>query len=194
MSFWKTLGVGVAALGPWGPAVAAGAVVAVVVPGILDANEALDARDACEAEEKAARVKAAKEQKKLEKMVKALKKSEKKAGAMDEYFDLVIALVAMGMATASCDGKVDPAEVDEIEEFVAGIVLGRAPANVKRKIKSLKNSPPNLKTAMSLARKLESPDWSMFESVIEVVAISDGVVKKEEDALLEAFRQLQKAS
>ena len=184
MSFWKIVGAAasVAVLGPLGPVI--------VLPTILGRDE----KDSSEAEVEAARLKAAKQQKKLEKMVKALKKAEEKAGAMDEYFDLVVALFAMGMATASCDGEVDPAEVTEIDEVVAGIAQTRLPANVKRKIKSLKDSPPNLKTAMSLARKLESPDWSMFESVIELVAISDGVVTKEEDALLEAFRQLQKAS
>ena len=119
----------------------------------------------------------------------ALKEAEEKLHDDKSYFQLLIALFAVGMATAVADGDASDEEMADLEEFVAGIGHSNLPPHVKGAITRLRNSPPNFATAMKHVSKLENVDLGLFESVIEIVSASDGMVSKQEMALLTAFRQ-----
>ena len=131
----------------------------------------------------------AKLQIKTEKFIASLKDAKEKLKGTSSYFQLLIALFAVGIATANADGEISKEELTDLEEFTAGIAFSHLPANVKESILYLKKNPPSFNTAMIHVKKLENIDLSLFESVIEVVSASDGRVTEEERAFLAAFRE-----
>lgn len=199
MGFWKVLG-GVAAgvgvvsalpvAGPIGAVTAVGAVVGASIGGLAGAAEsAIDAEEKEDARRSGVRAATAKYERKIRKLVAALKEAEYRLHDDKSYFQLLIALFAVGMATANADGHISDEERADLEEFVAGIGHSYLPQHVKTIITRLKNYPPTFTTAMKHVSKLENVDLSLFESVIEVVSASDGKVTEEETALLSAFRK-----
>lgn len=199
MGFWKVLG-GVAAgigavaclpvLGAVGAVTLVGAVVGGTVGavgGMIASSSEEEEKESCarEGERKAT----AKYEKKVEKLVNALKEVGDRLKDDQSYFRLLIALFAVGMATANADGKISEEELQELEEFTAGIGCSKLPSHVKGMITKLKNTPPSFNTAMNYVKKAGGVDLSLFEAVIEVVAASDGRVDEQEKALLAAFRE-----
>ncbi len=217
MGFWKVLGyatggavvgVGAVAAAPFtgggsllgaatlatslagaaGVATATGAGVAVAggVAGkvIADMEEEEKASERRAGERKAT----AKYNQKVKKLDSALEVACGKLSDDKSYFQLLISLVAIGMATANADGEVSREELEELEEFTAGIAHSHLPEHVKKTIVELKKNPPTFNTAMEHVNKLgNNIDLKLFESVIEVISSSDGYVSKEEKALLSAF-------
>ncbi len=104
------------------------------------------------------------------------------------FFQLIIALFAIGMATANADGYITEEEMKELDEFVLGIAKTELPDHIKDIITNLRNNPPSFNTAMEYVKKLgDNIDIRLFESVIKLIAISDGYFSRDEQALLEAF-------
>lgn len=199
MGFWKILGgiaAGVGAVvalpvaGPIGAVTAVGAAVGATVGGLAGAAaSAIDDEEIEDARRSGERTATAKYEKKVEKLVDALKEAEERLHDDKSYFQLLIALFAVGMATANADGNISDEEMADLEEFTAGIGHSNLPPHVKGMITRLKNNPPNFNTAMKYVSKLDDIDLKLFESVIEVVSASDGKVTEEEVAFLNAFRQ-----
>jgi len=127
---------------------------------------------------------------KVEKLVAALQNAEKKLKDYNTYNQLLIALFAVGMATANADGDITEEEVADLDEFIGGIAHINLPAHVKETIKKLKDNPPNFQTAMGYVNKLPEVNFTLFESVIEVISASDNNVTGKEIAILSAFRQI----
>ena len=127
---------------------------------------------------------------KVEKLESALKETLQKLEDDKIYFQLLIALFAIGMATANADGEITNEELEELNEFVGGIANSKFPPHVKDMITRLRNNPPTFNTAMQYVKKLETVvDMKMFEYVIELVARSDGYFSRDEKALLFAFKK-----
>ena len=176
--------------GPIGAVTAVGAAVGAAAGGLAGAaSSAFDEEQREEARRSGERRATAKYKKKVEKLLRALKEAEERLGDDKSYFQLLIALFAVGMATANADGHISDEEMVDLEEFVAGIGHSNLPPHVKGAITRLKNSPPSFATAMKHVSKLENVDLSLFEAVIEVVSASDGKVSEQESALLSAFRK-----
>ena len=199
MGFWKVLG-GVAAgvgavvalpvAGPIGAVTAFGAAVGAAAGGLAGAAAStIDEENRKDARESGERSATAKYQKKERKLVSALKDAVEKFHDDKSYFQLLIALFAVGMATANADGDISDEEMADLEEFVAGIGHSNLPPHVKGAITRLKNRPPNFRTAMGHVSKLQNVDLNLFEQVIKVISASDGKVSEQESALLHAFRQ-----
>lgn len=195
MGFWKVLG-GVAAgvgavvalpvVGPVSTVIAGAALAGTVTSAAASAAKKAQKESSRRTSEREVTAKYAK---KIEKLLDALKDAESRLQDDKSYFQLLIALFAVGMATASADGTVSEEEIVDLEEFTAGVGHSKLPPHVKGTITRLKNNPPNFNTAMKYVQKLDIDDYSLFEAVIEVVSASDGKVTEEERALLEAFRQ-----
>ncbi|MDV6347687.1 hypothetical protein R2083_09175 [Nitrosomonas sp. Is35] len=199
MGFWKILG-GIAAgvgvvvalpvAGPIGAVTGLGAAIgggfgalAGAAASVIDEEEKKDAH--CSGEKKAT----AKYEEKCSKLIDALKVAEERLRDDKTYFELLIALFAVGMATANADSDISDEEIADLDEFIAGIGHSNLPSHVKETITRLKNNPPNFNTAMEYVSKLENIDLNLFESVIEVISASDGKVSEKERALLNAFRK-----
>jgi len=200
MGFWKVLG-GVAAgvgavvalpvAGPVGVVTAVGAAVGAAVGGTAGAvASSLDEEEKESARRDGERSATAQYEVKVQKLENALKEALDRLEGDKSYFQLIIALFAVGMATAYADGKVTDDELEELNEFVGGIANSKYPPHVKDTITKLRNNPPNFSTAMKYVCKLGNDiDMRMFEYVIELVAMADGTFARDEKALLEAFKR-----
>lgn len=191
MGFWKVLGGVAAGVGTVAALPAAGPILAgAAIAGAAGAAaSAVYGEEKSEARRSGERTATAKYEKKVQKLLAKLKEAEPILQDDKSYFQLLIALFAVGMATASADGDISDEERVDLEEFTAGIGHSHLPPHVKGMITSLKNNPPNFNTAVNHVSKLENVDLSLFESVIEVISASDGKVSEEETALLSAFRK-----
>ena len=112
----------------------------------------------------------------------------------EAYHRLLVAVFAVGMATANADGEVSPEEREDIKAFVDGIVDSELPPVVKGMVTRLRNHPPTFAAAMRHVSRAEPVDWDLLESVIRVVSRSDGRSTREEEALLQAFRGMRDVS
>lgn len=111
----------------------------------------------------------------------------------DAYYQLLLAMVAMGLAAATCDGVLHPDELADIEEFTAGVASGSLPERVRSRIDALIASPPDLATAWAYAEPLAREDLGYLEAVVRLVIGSDGVLEAEESAFLAAFLERRAA-
>lgn len=199
MSFWKILagvagGIAVAPFipiaGPVGAVTIAGAALGGSAGGLVGAVASARTKSKVKAAHEAGRLEeAARFKRKMRKMLAGLKEAEKRLKDDKDYFNLLLAMTAMGMATANADGKVSAKEHDEIDEFVAGIGHTKLPAHVKSAITRMRNTPPTFNTAMRYVQKVDEKDWPLFEEVIKVVIDADDKTDKREVAFLEAWRR-----
>lgn len=98
------------------------------------------------------------------------------------FLDLLIAVVAMGMAASACDGELHPAELAELDAFVTSVGGSALPDWVKADIAALRADPPAFEEALTLVRKVNRVWWGLFDQVIDVVIAADGVLRPEEEA------------
>lgn len=195
MGFWKVLAgaaTGVAAVvalpiaGPVGAITAVGAAVAGATGA---AGGALaDALDDGEERAKKQGRQEAKAEHAIE-MAKIQKEFKKWAKDWHRYGNHVVALTAVGLACANCDGEIHEKELTEINEFVSGITQSSLPEVVKEQIENLHQKPPSLTTAHKLAKKA-GVDFDLLDDVIEVVMHADNRIHPGEQAFLVAWQKL----
>lgn len=194
MGFWKVLGgiavgVGAVAVLPVAVPIAAAAAIGGAGSGLADAAAKAAAKVKDDARRSGEEHAKAQYEQRLQKFLAALKKTEEQLHDDKAYFDLLIALYAVGLATAYADGNISDDELADLEEFITGIGRSSLPPHIKEIITRLRDNPPNFNTAMNYVSKLSHVDQGLFESVIEVISASDGKVTEEEAALLSALRK-----
>ncbi len=199
MSFWKVLGgaaVGVVCVvalpvaGPVGAVTALGAAVAAgtgaAAGGIASAVD--DSEE--QAERRGERRATARFDRKYEKLASAFEDAEKRLEETDDYFNLLIAMEAVGLACAACDGEIAPEERLEIDEFIAGITSSELPSHVKDKIEDIAKNPPSVTTAFELAKRVGLDSYELFDEIIEVVMHADGRIHQDEKSFQNAWNEL----
>ncbi|MCD5380522.1 DUF533 domain-containing protein [Candidatus Gracilibacteria bacterium] len=120
----------------------------------------------------------AKDSVKLEKLVKGLNSSLEKLESHDEHFKAIIALEAVGVSCATCDGSFSEKEKREISKFVKGMLDQKIPEDVKEKIQSVYDNPLNINEAFKLAQD-SGLELEAFDDVILYTMKIDGVTEKE---------------
>ena len=109
----------------------------------------------------------------------------------DAHFKAIIALEAVGVACAACDGDFSDNEKEEIGEFVKGMLAQSIPEDVKAKIQSIYDKPPTIKEAYLLAEASGVP-LDVYEVLIQFVTQIDGI-KEEERVFVQTWSQLKAA-
>lgn len=199
MSFWKVLSGAATAIacvvalpvaGPVGAITAAGAAIAggvgAAAGGIASAVD--DSEE--QAERRGARREAAKYDRKYEKLASAFEEAESRISETEDYFNLLIAIEAVGLACAACDGEIAPEERQDIDEFIAGVASSELPSHIKSKIEEMAVNPPNIKTAFELSKKVGLDSYALFDEIIEVVMHADGRIHEQEKAFQQAWNEL----
>lgn len=127
----------------------------------------------------------------IEKLTEKLTSAFEVIKSHDEHFKAIIALEAVGVACAACDGDFSDNEKREIGEFVNGMVAQSIPQDVKVKIQSIYDKPPTVKEAYLLASK-SGIALDVYEELIQFVMQIDGITE-EERAFVQAWGQLKAA-
>lgn len=109
------------------------------------------------------------------------------------YFDLVLALHAVGFACAGYRGNVSPAKRLEIDEFISGAATVVLPDRVRSEIAQIAHTPPDIATAYALARNAAPDHMHLFEDVIEIASQSDDPSQPSEHEFKSAWAQLRAA-
>lgn len=122
-----------------------------------------------------------------EKLIAALTKLK----SHDSHFKAIIALEAVGVACAACDGDFSDNEKEEIGEFVKGMLAQSIPEDVKARIQSIYDNPPTVKEAYLLAAA-SGVSLDIYEDLIQFVMQIDGI-KEEERVFVQAWSQLKAA-
>ncbi|WP_318452984.1 tellurite resistance TerB family protein [Photobacterium leiognathi] len=203
MSFWKVIGgaaAGIACVvalpiaGPVGAITAAGAAIAGGVGAAAGGVAAAMDDSEEEAERRGERRANAEHELKYNKLTTAFEDAKNRLDETKNYFDLLIAMEAVGLACANCDGEISSEERQEIDEFIAGVSSSELPSHVKRKIEDMANNPPNVNTAFALAQKVGLNSFELYNEIIEVVMHADGRVHENEKAFQQAWNTLVKAA
>lgn len=111
-----------------------------------------------------------------------------KAKANAEREQLLIAFIAVGVATASVDGAMSAEEKHELMEVLDAIKgEEELPAAVEKQLKLYEEKAPTFMQAKKEVCKLENPDTKMFRSLIENIIHSDNEVSPEEEDFLDKW-------
>jgi hypothetical protein len=127
----------------------------------------------------------------IEKLTNQLLQALEKLKAHDEHFKAIIAMEAVGVSCAACDGDFSDHEREEIGEFVRGMIDQKIPSDVKEKIQSIYDNPPTVEEAFLLAKNSGVP-IDVYEDLIRFVMEIDGI-QPEEEAFVHAWSQLKAA-
>jgi len=111
-----------------------------------------------------------------------------------QYFNLVIAMTAIGMACANADGEIAEEERKYINEFVSGVSESGLPQETKDKINSLYINPPRLKQAFDLVLKVNAESFSVFDQIIDITIDADGHEHHKEIEFKKDWEQLKRIS
>ena len=207
VSYWKVLGgasAGVAAIvaapifGGVGAITLAGAAVGTAVGGLggVAASFADDSESKAEKRgvERGRAEAAAVYSSRFDKLKERFEATVTKMASMNEFFSLIVALHAVGMACAACDGLVSDAERRDIEEFIGGMAVSNMPQTVVDQLNAIATNPPNIDTAFVLAQECHSADWGLFDEVISLVMNADGVATSEEVQFRAQWDALKRAA
>lgn len=128
----------------------------------------------------------------IEMLEKQLSGALGKLKSHDEHFKAIIAMEAVGVSCAACDGEFSDQEREEIGEFVKGMIAQNVPADVKEKLQSIYDNPPTIAESFELAKESGVP-LETYEDLIRFVMEIDGIIHPEEEAFVQAWNQLKAA-
>jgi len=111
-----------------------------------------------------------------------------------QYFNLVIAMTAVGMACANADREIADEERQYIEEFVSGVSSSSLPQNVKEKIESLYQKPPRMRQAFDLVLEVGSEEFGVYDEIIDITIAADGKTHEDEIQFKKDWEQLKRIS
>jgi uncharacterized tellurite resistance protein B-like protein len=127
---------------------------------------------------------------------KIVEKIERVLKDTTKIYEYVIAMHAIGMATANADGHISKEEAKEIDEFVEGVMSDKFPDNVKKQIINLTNNPPSLSTAYAFLKKadLTEKGWKDVDDLIQIVISADGYEDEKEIEFKKSWYLLRKTA
>ena len=141
-----------------------------------------------------------KEQEKAENVDKFNSLRDKLHVAQDRFEDLkmfedhVMAIFAVALAVAHCDGEFSPEEKEEIDVFLAGSTQIGFPDSWHTAIKQLYKKPPSFNTAMKYIEKTPRNKWNAFDEIIDIIIEADGVRHDKEEAFSAAWQAHKNAA
>lgn len=129
----------------------------------------------------------------IDALKKELSTAFKNLSSMDEYWEAIVAIEAVAVASASSDKDFSDTERKEIKLFIQKINPGKEmPSVVKEKIDEIYANPLPLNKAFLLAKETKI-EMSVFEEILAVVMHTDGV-KFEEKVVLNAWHDFKKSA
>jgi hypothetical protein len=168
-------------------AVGAGAVGGVVGAAVADSDE----KEKSEIKKQGIAEGRAENSLKITQLANKLSQALEKLKSHDEHFKAIIAMEAVGVSCAACDGNFSEDEKVEIGEFVKGMISQSIPEDVKEKIQSIYDNPPTVREAFLLAKNTGMP-LEIYDDLIKFVMEIDGI-QPEEVVFVQAWNQLKAA-
>ncbi len=111
----------------------------------------------------------------------------------DDYGQLIVAIFAVGMATANADGNISEDERNAINEFSDLINESRLPQEIKYHILNYKANPPKLLDAYNETKKVTICNSNVYTDMIYMVANCDGEFSNKEKDFLDLWEKIAKS-
>jgi len=108
----------------------------------------------------------------------------------DRLFETIIAMNAVAISAANCDGPISSEDRNNIDLFIVGISGNNLPTHIKNRIDELYCSPLNIREAMKIAIK-SGVNIDIYDEIIAMIIYSDGPANKKEHAFLIAWEELK---
>lgn len=129
--------------------------------------------------------------KKYEERLKDLEKKQdellKRLRDYRNFDEKLLAVYAVGLATANADGDICEVERQELDEFAGGIMSSNFPPHIKEMVTRLANNPPDLQCALGFAKSAKLPKGDI-DDIIDLIINADGVVKVSEQLFRKKWR------
>jgi uncharacterized tellurite resistance protein B-like protein len=109
-----------------------------------------------------------------------------------DYYDLVVAMAAVGLACATADGDIHAKEAKHIDEFIDAVDHSKLPEETKEQLAAMRQNPPTLETAAQLVQDLGVSHLRLFDEIITMVTHADEFVHKDEINFAKKWRDLLK--
>ncbi|OLY75705.1 hypothetical protein AU074_21790 [Pseudomonas sp. ATCC PTA-122608] len=106
-----------------------------------------------------------------------------------QFFNGVIAMHAVAIAAANCDGEISEVEKQSIDMLIFGLASDSIPPAALGKIASLYQNPPSIRDAFELA-KASDVDLTAFREIINIIMESDGLAHVAKDTFMQAWNEL----
>lgn len=104
-----------------------------------------------------------------------------------DYGKLLLALAAVGIATANVDDRISDRERLQIQDFFEVIEKSPIPRNMKQKITGLLDAPPTIREAFQYAQDVPNCDPNIFRNMIIIVGNCDEDFSEKERDLLKTW-------
>ena len=130
----------------------------------------------------------AKEQEEKRRLQEERQKAEDEVNnAVAQKEQFLVALLAVGIATASVDGPISADEKHELDEALKMAAGNELPAKVQARYEQYLKQPPTFMQAKKEVCKLDNPDNKLFRTLVESIVHSDNEVSEEEEDFLEKW-------
>lgn len=205
MGFWKVIGgacAGIAVVvalpvaGPVGAITAVGAAVAAGIGAVaggvaehFDDSEEQAREDGYREGRKDAKTECSVQ---IENIKNKLEKTFNRFKESADYYRVIIAMEAVAVSCANCDGEIADVEKEQIEMFISGVSRSALPSAVKERIQDIYDNPPTIREAFKLAKE-SNMGMSIFDDIINLVVHADGIVHKNEEVFMQAWNSLKAA-
>lgn len=126
----------------------------------------------------------------INRIQEALTAEVEKSQDVQRYFDLVVAMYAVGLACAACDGNISAEEHADIKICIAGNMFDALPKPVRQKLDYLSEHPPTVATAAEIVKLYSPVSMDLFNDIIELIVQSDGVVDPSEIQFCDQWKVL----
>jgi hypothetical protein len=125
----------------------------------------------------------------LEKLGEKFERVRNQLKETGQFFNGVIAMHAVAIAAANCDGEISEVEKQSIDMLIFGLASDSIPSAALGKIASLYQNPPSIRDAFELA-KASDVDLTAFREIINIVMESDGLAHVAKDTFMQAWNEL----
>lgn len=122
-----------------------------------------------------------------------LKEASKRFKEYKVYEEFILASFAIAISIAYCDGDFSLEERDEIQEIISGASYVKLPQTIRDEIQKLFINPPTFNEAIELIKRVDRSEWDVFDQIIEMIILSDGIERPEERAYKEAWKRYKSA-
>ncbi len=131
---------------------------------------------------------------KMNKIEEALNNAQPQLKEQEDYFNLLKAMTAIGIACANCDGEIAEEERESIDEFIGGVVNSGLPQNIKDDINHIYQNPPRLRLAFDMVQKVKLNSYELFDNIIDITIMADGKEHEKEIEFKQDWEQLKRVS
>jgi len=145
-------------------------------------------------EQEKAEIKQSKQALRVKKIEKSLSDVIPQLKEQENYFNLLKAMTAVGIACANCDGYIAVEEKESIDEYIGGIMNGNLPSNIKKDIDDIYKNPPRLKVAFEMVQKVQLNSYELFDGIIDITMDADGIQHEKEIEFKQDWEQLKRVS